>query len=205
MKTLIYFTTNYYTKATKMSNEFEFLNKILDQQFIATNQNELLEDEGPGEKQKVIISKTNLADSKLYRFDVHKNNFLSFFNKSDNAPSGLNNFCDYILIADINDRCFVILIELKRGMGYVKHAHEQLNASKTFMEYIISTADRITAENHLGFDRDQIYIKCVMIEKCRSNKRVTKFKGVSIHSSYIDLTLQNHDIFYPARCCMKLQ
>lgn len=188
-----------------MSNEFEFLNKIFDRQFIATKQDVLIESEGPGDKQTVIISKRNITDFKLYRFDVHKNNFLSFFNKSDGAPSGLNNFCDYILIADIDESCFVILIELKRGTRYTNHAHEQLNASKTFMEYIISTAERIKAENQLDFDKDHINMKCVTIEKCRSNKRVTKFKDVSIQSPYIDLSLQNHDIFYPVRCCMKLQ
>ena len=60
-----------------------------------------------------------------------------FFNR---GLPGVCLFCDYIIFSELKGTLFVLLIELKKGKYNVT---KQLEAGKCFVEFIISTVNRV--------------------------------------------------------------
>lgn len=162
-----------------MSREYVLLCRILDRAFLSSSQDWMIESKGIKYKpQKVQLDKTGRKNLNytLYRFDLEENNFLPFFNKSDDSPEGLRKFCDYVLLVELNSKPYVFLIEMKRGTS--GDAEKQLKASQTFMEFLYSSAERIC--NELGdesFNRKNIVIRKIKLKECKSPKLKTKGAG----------------------------
>ncbi len=110
----------------------------------------------------------------LYRFDLNKQDFLPFFNHTDEAPEGLKQFCDYILLIE-NDYTYIVLIEMKRGIRSQSDAKKQLNASEVFIQYIINSAERLRADFAIGnFNPNRVKIIKILLLKNKSDKKITR-------------------------------
>lgn len=160
-------------------SEYEQLCLILDKEFLAPNQNYMIENKGIFHKPQIVQidgnGRRNLAYT-LYRFDPDASDFLSFFNKSDNAPEGLRKFCDYILLVEVRGKSYVMLIEMKRGK--TGSAEKQLLASECFMNFVYDSAERLHRDfGNTVFDRRNIKLMKIKLKKCKSNKMTTK--GIS--------------------------
>lgn len=147
--------------------EFELYSRILSPDFKCPNKTELHEQKSG---QKAIIKNRGVKEYELYRFDVEEGrDFLPFFNnRHDNAPNraleGLRAFCDYIILVCLNDKAFVILVEMKVGK---KNAQQQLEASSLFMDYVKNSALRIKEQN--GFDEfkpDNVKVRKLLLKPC---------------------------------------
>lgn len=130
-------------------NEYDLYYRIISPDLMSANQNLLVENKNH-KPQKVELISDGFKSCCLYRYDMdeRKAEFLPFFNKNHSndgpvAPEGLLSFCDYIILAEKNDKLFVVLVELKSGDGAI----EQLMATTTFMEYVKATAQRISIQN----------------------------------------------------------
>jgi len=80
-------------------------------------------------------------DGNLPRKDFPKGMF-PFFNRGEPKVTKL---CDYILFTEKDRILFVLLIELKKGHDNVT---DQLQAGKCFVDYVISTVNRVF-ETHI--------------------------------------------------------
>lgn len=160
-------------------SEYDQLCRILDIGFQSSNQNMMTESKGAIYKpQEVKIDgsgKSNLVWT-LYRFDLEERDFLPFFSGRDGAPKGLKKFCDYILLAEMSSKPYVMLIEMKRG--HVGEAEKQLRASQTFIEFLYSTAERLHKDCGADFfNRKNIKLRKIKLKACKSNKLKTKGGG----------------------------
>ena len=160
-------------------SEYDQLCRILDKGFQAPNQYWMIESKGTTYKhQKVEIDgtgRTNLVWT-LYRFDLEEKEFLPFLNRTDDAPEGLRKFCDYILLAEVSNKPYVMLIEMKRGDA--SDAEKQLKASETFIKYLYSSAERL--HDDFGaepFNRNNIVLRKIKLKECKSPKLTTKGGG----------------------------
>lgn len=135
-------------------------------------------------EQKVNIKNVSksISDMKLYCFNSAdiKERLFPFFNHRMNAPKApkdLNRFCDYILLVQHVNGLFVFFLEMKRGTK--EGADEQINASCTFFDFILESAERIKKINNFSkFDKNQIYYRKIIIRECHSNKIFTKNNSV---------------------------
>lgn len=156
-------------------SEYDQLRKILDEHFLAPNQNQMKEEKGNTHTAQCI----NIDDGRrgipldLYRFDLDNQEFLPFFNKKhQTSPVGLRKFCDYILICEYNGYTYILLVELKRGRTI--GADKQLNASETFIHYLFETAERLHKDfNDSKFERKNVLVRKIILEKKKSNKQNT--------------------------------
>lgn len=157
-------------------SEYDQLCRILDDGFKAPNQHLMIEAKGTELKtQRVQIDGTGRRNIvwTLYRFDLENKEFLPYFNRTDNAPNGLRKFCDYILLAEVSQKPYVMLIEMKRGG--VRDAEKQLKASQTFIEYLYSSAERL--HDDFGaemFNRNNVSLRKIKLKECKSDKLTTK-------------------------------
>lgn len=131
--------------------EYELLTRMLSGDFLSTNQQMMEEPKQDGAHTCDIVGK-GVDYFKVYRYDLDKCDFLPFFNKDHDdektgyvspnpAPSGLLKFCDYILLASVDDKLYIISVEMKSGKP--AGASQQLAASKAFIDYIRASAERI--------------------------------------------------------------
>lgn len=149
------------------------------------------------EEQRVEIKcdTRDVLDKKLYCFNSteKKESLFPFFNNRDAAPKDLNRFCDYILLIQHVNGLFVFFLEMKRGTK--EGAGDQINASCTFFDFILESAERIKVKNgYVEFDSSRIkerYRKIILKEE-RSNKRMTKKKDIE----NMDLTAINTHMCY---------
>lgn len=191
--------------------EIDFLSNILNNKFLV-DENPLLmcePEDGLHDAQVVLIEdKLNkLTNLHLYNFsdEEHKGgNLLPFFNQEyinlPHAPKGLNKFCDYVLLLACDGIPYIFLFELKRGTK--EDAHKQLGASKTFMDFIIATANRIKAENnHDDFDSNKIRFRRIIIKEEVSNKHITKPNELDTRLFNTCLTCKCKDKFNPVPYC----
>ena len=157
----------------------DFLQKG-DGAFTMVEPSDLLHDE-----QRVDIKNDtrSILDMKLYCFntpDKNVNNLFPFFNQRSvepKAPEGLNSFCDYILLVQHIKGLIVFFLEMKRGD--TDGADKQIEASCTFFDFILQSAERIKEENGLpDFDSSKVQFRRIIIKEERSNKRMTKDNDV---------------------------
>lgn len=153
------------------------------------------------EEQRVDIKNDtkSIIDMKLYCFNTSDKNvkhLFPFFNQSHikpTAPESLNCFCDYILLVQHINGLFVFFLEMKRGD--VDGADKQIEASCTFFDFILKSAERIKGDNGFSeFDVNKIKYRKLIIREDHCNKRITKDKdvenldldSVNIHKCYKD-------------------
>ena len=182
----------------------DYLGRILNEKFLQKDADDLTMIEpanGVYKEQKVSIKNASrtISDMKLYRFntpDTDAVNMFPFFNQHTagphKAPQGLLSFCDYILLVQHDSGLYVLFVELKRGRH--EGAEKQLEASSTFFDYILQTANRIKVENGFSdFDVTQVKCRKIIINEEYCNKHTTKPKdvregsnmdGVMLHKCY---------------------
>lgn len=166
--------------------DIEFLEWMLNSELSPQGEDTLTMIE-PGDaynkEQRVVVKNisSSISGMKLYCFNKKDRDFLPFFNPSkdenNKPPKSLRCFCDYILIVQHDNGLFVFLLEMKRGRH--DDAEEQLNASRTFFDYILQSAERIKNVNAIrGFNSSTVRYRRVVIHKAGSNKRITKIKDL---------------------------
>lgn len=168
-------------------SEYDQICRILDKEFIASNQKWMIEDKGTLLKPQLVqldgSGRKNLAWT-LYRFDLDKKDFMPFLNRNHDAPEGLRKFCDYILLVEASEKSYILLIEMKRGDA--SDAEKQLNASECFMKYIYSSAERLHRDfAGSTFNRNNVTLLKIKLKKCKSNKRPTKSSSIDKTQEFV--------------------
>ncbi len=156
--------------------EYDIIYKMIRSNFQSERQDIMVEKKG---NLGPHIVRLNTAGCKnmpqtLYRFNLDDEDFLPFFKEPKDAPEGLRKFCDYILLVEKNGSTYIILIEMKRNKDDVAKAKKQLNASETFMQYIINSAERLKRDFRIDFNSEQIIWRKVICVECTSIKEEIK-------------------------------
>lgn len=172
--------------------EYELFTRMLSQDFLSPDQFMMEEPKQAGAHTCTIIN-TGVEHFMAYRYDLEERDFLPFFNKDYNdedrgvvvenpTPSGLLKFCDYILLATISEKLYVILVEMKSGTN--AGARLQLAASETFIDYVKASAERIKSMCGYGdFDTRNIILRKVLLKpgpKARPTTNVGKRRNAQI-------------------------
>lgn len=162
--------------------EYELFVRMLSRDFLSPNQHVMEEPKQAGAHTCIIVE-TGVEHYMVYRYDMDKRNFLPFFNKGfddekkgvviDNpTPSGLLKFCDYIILAAICEKLYVILVEMKSGAN--AGARLQLAASETFFDYVKASAERIkTLCGYDDFDTRNIILRKVLLKPAPKKRPTT--------------------------------
>lgn len=191
----------------------DYLGRILNEKFLQKDADDLTMIEpanGVYKEQRVSIKNASrtISDMKLYRFntpDTNAVNMFPFFNQHTagphKAPHGLLSFCDYILLVQHDSGLYVLFVELKRGRH--EGAEKQLEASSTFFDYVLQTANRIKAENGFSdFDATQVKCRKIIINEEFCNKHTTKPKDVREGSDMDGIILHKcYNEFRPIDYC----
>ncbi len=123
----------------QMISKLAVIEEVLNNKFKAKNQKALVEEDidskGKSFEVHYDIIHENISYS-LYRYNPNESDIFPYFSH----VSGLKKICDYVIFAEEANYLYVFLIELKKSN---LSARKQLVASKTFIEYIISSARRI--------------------------------------------------------------
>ena len=157
--------------------EYDLFTRMLSQEFLTSNQQKMDEPKQGGKHSCIIVDK-GVDQYKAYRYDLDNSDFLPFFNKDHDdeatgyvspnpTPEGLRKFCDYILLASVKDKLYVILVEMKSGKPF--GATQQLAASKTFIEYVKASAERISED----FDARNIILRKVLLKPAPKTRPTT--------------------------------
>ncbi len=153
--------------------EYELFTRMLSWNFLSTNQQIMEEPKRAGAHTCTIVDK-GVDSYKAYRYDLEKYNFLPFFNNAHDdeakgivaenpTPTGLLKFCDYILLAAVNEKLYVILVEMKSGIN--TGAKQQLAASESFIDYVKASAERIkTMCGCEDYDARHIVLRKVLLK-----------------------------------------
>ncbi len=124
-------------------NKIEYIASIIDSHF---KQDELtylkeeqadmrIEFENDGQRFLSFSFDKNLSKN------IYPKGLFPFFNRG--VPK-VTSFCDYVLFTETSGTLYILLIELKKGDDKVT---EQLYAGKCFVEFIISTVNRVYEQN----------------------------------------------------------
>jgi len=182
--------------------EYDFLNKMLSDKYLRSNQSVLIE-EGV---QATRISQGRCVPYMLYRFDTKgKDDILPFFNQTNNSPKNLKAFCDYIILAEYDKKPYAILIELKSGDA--EHAQCQLNASQCFVDYLKLSAVRIKDANDcITFNGEAVNTVKVVVKpvKTRRTTRIDNPSNLKGNGGYLTYTTTTFDISRVCRFAGKL-
>ncbi|VTQ01793.1 hypothetical protein [Sphingobacterium daejeonense] len=119
---------------------------------------------------KSLVIKPDVELGKEY-----KGGIFPFFN---NKKSGVCKICDYLIFGLENNKIYAILIELKKGD---RNTMPQLKAAENFLNFIISTANRLEGKNI------NVITRKVSIKEIK-RKPKTKIKDIEYDS-------HNHHIF----------
>lgn len=172
--------------------EYELFTRMLSWDFLAPDQHKMEEPKQEGSHTCSIVDK-GVDFYKAYRYDMEERDFLPFFNKEHDdegkgievenpTPSGLLKFCDYILLATVNDKLYIVLVEMKSGTN--AGANQQLAASKTFIDYIKASAERIKIMCGCeDFDSRNIIIHKVLLKPAPKTRPTT---NIGKRNSQID-------------------
>ncbi|WP_405329690.1 hypothetical protein [Fibrobacter sp.] len=158
--------------------EYDLFIQMLSESFLSPNQQKMEEPKQAGNHTCKIVDK-GVDNYKAYRYDLEEHNFLPFFNREhtavNNTPTGLLKFCDYILLATVNQKLYVILVEMKSGV--TTGANQQLAASKTFIDYVIASAERIkTMSGYNNFNAKNIIFRKVLLKPAPKTRPLTNIR-----------------------------
>jgi len=142
------------------------LNYILNQNFVWTNSyfEEL------SANMRVTMSNDG-CQSLVFQLDKqldgrYRGGLYPFFN---NGNPNVCKACDYIIFSEYKGRQYAIIIEMKRGNHSTS---EQLKAGMSFVDFVISTVNRVHRTNYI-INKRKVSIKEV------KRKRKTKIKDIS--------------------------
>ncbi|MCD8385939.1 MAG: hypothetical protein LUD17_03495 [Bacteroidales bacterium] len=143
----------------------------------------MTESKGNDESHIIDVNIANGVDRcAVYKYELDEKDFLPFFNDKQAGAfprlKRLRGFCDYIVLVESNDNLSILLIEMKRGNS--DDAEDQLAAGRVFMEYIVSSANRIKDINgYSDFDCNAIQYRLISLKRPKSNKTTTRPKDLS--------------------------
>lgn len=172
--------------------EYNLFTRMLSWDFLSADQHKMAEPKQVATHTCTIVDK-GVDCYKLYRYDSEERDFLPFFNNNHDVeergvevvyptPKGLRKFCDYILLAAVNEKLYVILVEMKSGAN--TGANQQLAASKTFIDYIKASAERIkTLCGYDDFDSRNIILRKVLLKPAPTFRPTT---NIGRRNSQID-------------------
>lgn len=161
-------------------NEYNLYLRILAPKYRANDQKLFVEEKDKNSKVKVVNDKE--VEYSSYRFNMDKGNFLPMFDNTHThgetseyrCPKYLLSFCDYIVLAVVKEKMFVLLIEMKsKDSG---KARKQIEASEKFMDYIKETAIRIAPDNDCSFNPNNIEVRRIVLKpKSRTTTNPIKY------------------------------
>ena len=161
-------------------NEYKLYLRILASKYRANDRKLFVEEKDKNSKVEVVNYKE--VEYSSYRFDMDNENFLPMFNNTHThgetseyrCPKYLLSFCDYIVLAVVKEKMFVLLIEMKSENN--DKARKQIEASEKFMDYVKETAIRIAPDNRYSFDENNIEIRRIVLKpKSRTTTNPIKY------------------------------
>lgn len=139
----------------------DILDEILSSKYLY-DENELKEINYGHNRREIVnsykIYSSSAGTLRVYRFE---NNCFPYFSN----VRGLKRMCDFVVFWEFEDVLYINLIELKDGIASCK---PQLMASRTFIEYIINSCNRI------GYAIEDYQIKMLRLSNTKINKMATK-------------------------------
>lgn len=147
-------------------SKLSLINSILHSDFLCDRITELQEKDAG---MSVSINATG-CQYLLYKYDKelkreYKGGLFPFFAKE----AGVCSVCDYILFAERSGKLYALIIELKKGK---KPTLPQLNAAKCFVDFIISTLNRVKG---ISLNPE---IRLISIHEYNVHKKSIKDRGV---------------------------
>lgn len=148
---------------------------MIDHKFYHSLKLEEIKNEKLVQSVELQVPKVNAMPVEVFRFDLDKSNFLPFFNADhDTTYKGLRSFADYIILCERKNITWIVIAELKSGSDSA-HACHQLNATDTFVNYLLDTACRLANDfGEISFSKKNIQVRKVQLHRCRSNKTTTR-------------------------------
>ena len=126
-------------------NKLMMISNILDD-FFKNNTTTVLEENQARMSVDFIVESQKFLSFKMDK-NLDKKEFprgiFPFF-KSKDKEKKVCSFCDYIIFSELKGTLYILLIELKKGKEKVT---EQLEAGKCFVEFVISTVNRVYKKN----------------------------------------------------------
>lgn len=188
-------------------NEYELYTRIIAPRFQSEKQN-ILTEEKAKKKHEISVVAMGVKDYTLYRFEMDEEKFLPFFNDTHGnenvkaeypAPKALSSFCDYILLASLAGKLYVLLIEMKSGAA--NGAGVQLKATETFMNYIKETALRIKGYNgYDSVDGNNIVVRRIIAKAAPTARPTTNVAKRKIDWK-ADPLIWSNNVFPIAKIC----
>ena len=169
--------------------EYDLYIQMLDPRFMSKDQSVLTEKNNGQLIHKVNVQFHRVDRYALYRSDEHEIDFLPFFRKGSGSgvPRGLRIFCDYILLAEMRGKMYVLLIEMKSGK--TNDAVKQLDASELFMEYICKSAERVKLQNgDISFDKNNVCVRKIIVKKLDAKRHKSVTKGYKMPLECVERT-----------------
>ena len=195
-------------KYLDIMSEYDLYTRILAPKLKPKNQKVLTEQTGR-KMQKADISSDGKICYTVYRYDQgeQREQFFPFFNNTHDgdmgkaetpSPEGLLRFCDYILLAERNNRLYVLLIELKSGAN--GDAIKQLDATATFMDYVKNTAIRIAEENgYQNFNVENVKVRKIVLKPINTKSTTNVIKSLKEQLGMDATTIYFSSIKFPLR------
>lgn len=161
-------------------NEYNLYLRILAPKYRANDRKLFVEEKDKNSKVEVVNDKE--VEYSSYRFNMDKGNFLPMFDNTHThgetseyrCPRYLLSFCDYIVLAVVKEKMFVLLIEMKSESN--DKARKQIEASEKFMDYIKETAIRIAPDNDCSFNPNNIEVRRIVLKpKSRTTTNPIKY------------------------------
>ena len=162
-------------------NKLVMISNILDD-FFRNNTTTALNEKQAGmsvdfiaENQKFLSYK---IDKKLDKKEFPRGIFPFF--KSKDREKKVCSFCDYIIFSELKGTLFILLIELKKGEGKVT---EQLEAGKCFVEFVMSTVNRVYEQN-ISAEIRKISIREYKMrkDKPKQKQKSIRYDGDNFHT-----------------------
>lgn len=162
-------------------NKLVMISNILDD-FFKNNTTTALEEKQAGMSVAFIAENQKFLSFKLDK-DLDKKEFprgiFPFF-KSKDKEKKVCSFCDYIIFSELRGTLYILLIELKKGKEKVT---EQLEAGKYFVEFVISTVNRVYKQN-ISAEIRKISIREYKMrkDKPKQKQKSIRYDGNNFHT-----------------------
>lgn len=183
--------------------DYEYLNWIMSHDFSCKGKIMKEEKTAKGKKSQrvTVIPGRGVSGFEIYEFGSEENcRHLPFFNHMNNhptlpnAPSELLAFCDYIILAECKRKAYVLLIEMKRGVR--SHGKVQLEASRTFMNYVLASAERIKKANSMDdFNSSDVEFRRIILTESKKELLSSHMpKNIDVNDIFEYSTIDKFDI-----------
>lgn len=166
-------------------NNFDNLISILNpSRFQSCAINSLKEENGASTQEhffcKTDYEKIKEGNIKIFKFDYEDTKEQKLFPFFNLDCSSATKRCDYLIFIQQDIDIFIICLEMKTGdkAEAKKNAIAQLEATETFVTYLINTAERIYGDK---FDKNKVNVRKVILYKgsVKKYKKPIKESGAS--------------------------